>query len=225
MANMMSADNVVSGEIHSCSLADGHAYCWGNNTYGQLGVAGTQVGELNAQEVLTNIANLTPLDQVSVIASGGGKHTCALRAGKVLCWGANGSGQLGADPAALVQRPNAVEVAGIADATAIGAADGITCAVRAGGTVWCWGSADTGQIGDAGAIFDGGLVSFNPVQIKGAGGVGDLTDVVAVAPGRRHVCARKVDNTVWCWGKNDRGQLGDGSMVDSIHPVKVTGLP
>jgi alpha-tubulin suppressor-like RCC1 family protein len=168
---------------------------------------------------------MTPLDQVSVLASGGGKHTCALRAGKVLCWGANGSGQLGVDPATLVQRPNAVEVAGITDATAIGAADGITCAVRAGGSVWCWGSADTGQVGDAGAAFDGGVVSFTPVQIKGPGGIGNLSDVVTVAPGRRHVCARKVDNTVWCWGKNDRGQLGDGSKTDSTYPVKVTGLP
>ena len=115
-------------------------------------------------------------------------------------------------------------VAGLTGVAEVGSGYGYGCA-RKSGTVWCWGSADTGQVGDAGALFDGGLVSFTPVQIKGPAGIGNLTDVVALAPGRRHVCARKVDNTVWCWGKNDRGQLGDGSKVDSIHPVKVTGLP
>jgi alpha-tubulin suppressor-like RCC1 family protein len=52
-----------------------------------------------------------------------------------------------------------------------------------------------------------------------------LNTVVAVAPGSRHACARKNDGSVWCWGKNDRGQLGDGTKVDSVFPVKVVGLP
>ena len=61
--------------------------------------------------------------------------------------------------------------------------------------------------------------------MKGPGGVGFSRNVVAVAPGMRHICARKTDGTVWCWGKNDRGQLGDGTKVDRAFPVKVTGLP
>ena len=63
------------------------------------------------------------------------------------------------------------------------------------------------------------------MQVKGPGNVGFLTTATNVAPGRRHVCARLVDATAWCWGKNDRGQLGDGSGVDSLYPVKVKGLP
>ena len=59
----------------------------------------------------------------------------------------------------------------------------------------------------------------------GPGGVGLLSNVAAIAPGTRHACALKTDGTVWCWGKNDRGQLGDGTKVDSAYPVKVTGLP
>jgi alpha-tubulin suppressor-like RCC1 family protein len=61
--------------------------------------------------------------------------------------------------------------------------------------------------------------------VKGPLGVGLLNTIVAVAPGARHACARKNDGSVWCWGKNDRGQLGDGTKVDSLYPVKVTGLP
>ena len=96
----------------------------------------------------------------------------------------------------------------------------VTCAVRTDKTVWCWG-ADIASLPDGGAI----VSTPAPTQIKGPAGVGVLSDVVEVAPGLRHVCARKADSTVWCWGKNDRGQLGDGTTVDSPFPVKVTGLP
>jgi alpha-tubulin suppressor-like RCC1 family protein len=223
-SKLVNAVGLTNGETHSCALAGGSVHCWGTNVLGQLGVPGAQVGELAAQQVVTDPTAMTPIDQVTAIAAGGGNHACALRAGKVLCWGSNASGQLGADPAALAQRPNAAAVAGIVDATAIGVADGISCAVRTGGSVWCWGAADSGQLGDGGAI-DGGLVSFTPVQIKGPNGAGNLTGVRAVAPGRRHVCVQKTDDTVWCWGKNDRGQLGDGTAIDSIYPVQVKGLP
>lgn len=223
-SNLANAARLALGETHSCALAGGSVHCWGTNVLGQLGVPGAQVGELAAQQVVTDPTAMTPIDQVSAIASGGGKHVCALRAGKVLCWGSNASGQLGVDPATTAQRAHAVAVAGIDDATAIGVADGVTCAVRTGGSVWCWGAAESGQLGDGGAI-DGGLVSFRPLQIKGPNGTGNLTGVRAVAPGRRHVCVQKTDGTVWCWGKNDRGQLGDGTVVDSIYPVQVKGLP
>ncbi len=202
-SKLTNAVAVVAGETHSCALAGASVHCWGTNTLGQLGTPGAQVGELAAQQVVTDPVAMTPIDQVTAVAAGGGKHACALRAGKVLCWGSNASGQLGADPAVLAQRPNAAAVAGIDDATAIGVADGVSCAVRTGGTVWCWGAAESGQLGDGGAI-DGGLVSFTPLQIKGPNGAGNLTGVRAVAPGRRHVCAQKTDGTVWCWGKNDR---------------------
>ena len=109
---------------------------------------------------------------------------------------------------------------GIANVASIGVAEQVTCAVRTDKTVWCWG-ADIASLPDGGAIVSTPV----PTQIKGPAGVGVLSDVVAVAPGLRHVCARKADSTVWCWGKNDRGQLGDGTTVDSPFPVKVTGLP
>jgi alpha-tubulin suppressor-like RCC1 family protein len=214
-----STDQVIAGEVHSCSLANGSVYCWG-------GTAAAVVADAYLpKKVVTNAMTLTTLDQASAIASGGGKHTCALRAGRVLCWGANDRGQLGADPATVAQRAEAAEVAGITDATAIGVADGVSCAIRAGGTVWCWGDAQNGQLGDGGVLVDGGAASFAPLKIPGPLGVGDLTGIVEVAPGRRHVCAKKSDNTVWCWGRNDRGQLGDNTKLDSIYPVKVAGLP
>ncbi|MBX3201441.1 MAG: hypothetical protein KF894_25115 [Labilithrix sp.] len=210
---------VAAGEVHSCALAGDRVYCWGTNLGAELGRPGTQSGELNPQEVVTDAALLTPLDGVTEIASGG-KHTCALRQEAVWCWGTNDAGQLGVASDVTPQRAFAASVAGIATVTAIGVAEHVSCAVRADKTVWCWG-ADVASLPDGGPI----VSTPTPTQIKGPGGVGFLTDVVAVAPGLRHVCARKSDGSVWCWGKNDRGQLGDGTTVDSPSPVEVTGLP
>ena len=128
--------------------------------------------------------------------------------------------QLGVDPVTTPLRSFAgAAITGTAGALAIGVAERITCAVRSDATVACWGA-------DLGALADGGLgSSFVPVAVKGPLGVGLLNTVVAVAPGSRHACALKKDGTVWCWGKNDRGQLGNGTKVDSVYPVKVLGLP
>jgi alpha-tubulin suppressor-like RCC1 family protein len=208
------------GEVHTCALALGRVYCFGTNLGGELGRPGGELAELNAQLVVTDPEALTPLVSVSAIASGGGGHTCALRQGQVHCWGRNDAGQLGADPAVVTARAYAAAVPGLATAKALGAADRVTCVARVDGTASCWGKNDAGQLGD-GTTTD----AFVPVQVKGPGGVGVLTGVVDIAPGVRHVCALRDDATVWCWGNNDRGQLGDGTTTSSPYPVKVVGLP
>src|SRR5262249_43581581 len=75
-----------------------------------------------------------------------------------------------------------------------------TCARREGGTLWCWGANDFGQLGD-GTRVDKPL----PVQVTALG-----ASVVEVSAGGWHTCVRKSDGTVWCWGLNETGQLGDG---------------
>lgn len=211
---------VVAGEVHSCALADGKVQCWGATASGELGRPGLGATELNAQIVVTDPTLLTPLDGVTAIASDGAKHTCALRPTGVVCWGRNDLGQLGADPVAVPMRAFAgAAVTGTAGAVAIGVAERVSCAVKSDATVVCWGA-------DLAALGDGGTASSStPVAIRGPGGVGLLTNVAAIAPGARHACALKKDGTVWCWGKNDRGQLGDGTKTDSAYPVRVTGLP
>ena len=212
--------SVVSGEVHSCALADGKVACWGASGSGELGRPGTGAAELNAQIVVTDPTLLTALDGVTAIANDGAKHTCALRANGVVCWGLNDVGQLGENPAALPLRGFAgPPITGTAGAVAIGVAERVSCAVKADATVACWGA-------DLSALGGGGTgSSFTPVAVRGPAGVGVLGNVAAIAPGARHACALKKDGTVWCWGKNDRGQLGDGTKVDSAYPVKVTNLP
>lgn len=215
---------VASGETHSCALAAGRVHCWGASADGELGRPNVGPSELNAQIVVTNPTALTPLDGVSVLANDGARHTCAIRSvglvvGEVVCWGVNDVGQIGAAAATVPKRDYAVAVAGLVGVTAIGVGPHVSCAVKADTSVVCWGN-------DLAAAGDGGVASSaTPIAIKGPLGVGVLNNVVAVSPGVRHACARKKDQSVWCWGKNDRGQLGDGTKVDSAYPVKVVGLP
>ncbi len=216
---------IAAGEVHSCAQALDRVHCWGTNLGGQLGRPGGQVGEPSPQEVVVDSSTLAPLDGVIALASGG-KHSCAIKkgaaagSGSVYCWGTNDAGQLGVAAALTPTRAFAAPVAGIDNVTAIAIAERISCAVKSDKTVWCWGT-DMTALPDGGAI----VSTPTPTQIKGPAGVGVLDNVVSVAPGLRHVCAKKADNTVWCWGKNDRGQLGSGTKVDSSFPVKVTGLP
>jgi alpha-tubulin suppressor-like RCC1 family protein len=212
---------LTAGELHSCILVGSRPMCWGTNVNGQIGTPASGVAEPNPQTVLADPDAGKPLDGVSQIASGGGKHTCALAASKVYCWGSNAHGELGVDPALVPQRASADLVPTLDLVDSIGVGDGVSCAVKTDQSVWCWGADDVGQLGD------GVPKPFSavPVQVKGPANVGVLAGATQVAPGRRHVCIRMKDATAWCWGKNDRGQLGDATGIDSLYPVKVKGLP
>jgi hypothetical protein len=101
----------------------------------------------------------------------------------------------------------------------IEAGDRYTVALKSDGTVWAWGSNTAGQLGD-------GTTTRRtaPVQVKGSGGTGTLSDIVAVAAGGLHTIALKTDGTVWTWGYNGEGQLGDGSTTNQTAPIQVSTL-
>ena len=90
-----------------------------------------------------------------------------------------------------------------------------TMVVRDDETVWCWGNNESGQLGNG---IQDGQPSTVPVRASG------LMDVRAVAAGRKHSAALKNDGTVWTWGENSSGQLGDGTNTNSSQPVKTNGL-
>ena len=108
----------------------------------------------------------------------------------------------------------AVNPPGSYGGTAVEAGGFHTVALKNGGTVWAWGDNSTGQLGD-------GTVGINrgtPVQVSG------LTNVLAIAGGGSHTVALKSDGTVWAWGYNYNGQLGDGTTTFRTTPVPVSGL-
>jgi len=203
---------IATGHTHSCALTQGGAVkCWGFNSNGQLG-DGTR-----------GTVRLTPVDVVGltsgvVAISAGTSHTCALtRGGAAKCWGSNEYGQVG-DSTYGTDRLTPVDVAGLASGVVtISAGSRHTCALTQGGAAKCWGNNNTGQLGDG----TRGTDRLTPVDVVGLPG-----GVVAIATGETHTCAVTHGGAAKCWGRNDDGQVGDGTYgTDRLTPIDVLGLP
>jgi alpha-tubulin suppressor-like RCC1 family protein len=153
-------------------------------------------------------------DMVGVVGEADGEGALALRNdGTVWAWGYGGAGQLGDGSPGGSDVP--VQVQGLTGVTAVagGSADGY--ALLAGGTVEAWGENNEGQLGD------GHTGSFSDVPV----GVSGLSNVRAIASGYGTAYALKDDGTVWAWGSNREGVLGNGTTVaSSTSPVEVSGL-
>ena len=205
-ASAAPATGVAASAFKTCAVTTGGAVkCWGSNTRGQLG-----------DGTLTN--RTTPVDVVGlssgVAAVGGGFwHSCALTtAGGVKCWGDNSVGQLG--DGTTVQRTTPVDVVGLSGVAAVAVGEFHTCALTAAGGLKCWGGNSTGPLGDGTTT-----QRTTPVDV-----VGLTSGVAAVAAGDGHTCALTTAGGLKCWGYNQRGQLGDGSITTRLTPVDVNGL-
>ena len=197
---------VTAGQDYTCAeKTGGTVWCWGVNSSGQLG-DGTTTDSPVPVQVSGHAA-----DWATVTA--GGDHTCAEKTGgTVWCWGDNGNGELG--DGTTTNSPVPVQVSGHAtDWATVTAGQGYTCAEKAGGTVWCWGVNSSGQLGD-------GTTTDSPVPVQVSG---HAADWATVTTNWAHTCAIKTDHTMWCWGDNGFGQLGDGTTTNSAVPVQVNG--
>ena len=170
---------------------------------------------------------------VAVSGAGLGSHTievaegqwetCAVKTDQSLwCWGDNTVGELGTGVSSTVPVSTPEQVIGMGGlgyltgtvGVAVGARS--ACALRSDGTVSCWGWNADGQDGN------GTYVQQNtPVQVLGVGGTGVLTGVVSVVMPARAACALRIDGTLWCWGTDIYGLLGNGNESDSATPVQV----
>jgi alpha-tubulin suppressor-like RCC1 family protein len=197
--------SVSAGAAHTCGVTtDGALRCWGANDQAQLG-DGTRDSRSAPTPVLVGNAPV-----VSVAA--GGQHTCAVTDdGRLYCWGANNDGQLGSgERGAYRAAPAPVAVAGRATSVTAGLAH--SCALTGDGAVTCWGRVETG---DARAGAPSGPAG--PAHVRFA----DTVPVVAIASGGAHACALTAVGRVWCWGRNTRGALGDGTTRPRSEPVRV----
>lgn len=200
---------ISAGENDNCVLMEaGGVKCWGYNYYGQLGDG-------------TRIDKLTPVD-VAGLGSGvaaistGYKHTCALTSlGGVKCWGDNTSGQLGVGDTTMVLSSVPVNVSGLlSGVSAISAGGSHACALTTTNGVKCWGDNSFGQLGDGTAVN-----KFAPVNVAGLS-----NGISAIRAGGSHTCAVTTGSGLLCWGRNDYGQLGDGTTIGRRSPVNVAGL-
>lgn len=136
---------IASGVYHTCAVASGQMYCWGNNGYGQIGNNTTAMQASPAAVTTSGVLGGKNISSVTV----GYYHTCAVASGQVYCWGYNGFGSVGNSSSVDVSAPVAVDTSGFLygkTVTAIGRGDYHTCAV-ASGQIFCWGWNNNSQLG------------------------------------------------------------------------------
>jgi alpha-tubulin suppressor-like RCC1 family protein len=206
VAGMAGADVTqvsASGDHSLALLSNGTVEAWGDNFSGQLG-DGTS--GRNADH--STPGTVKDLRNVRAVAAGG-SHNLALRNdGTVWAWGVNLFGQLGnGTPGTGSSTPVMARLTNV-KAIAAGGAHGL--ALRNDGTVWAWGRNDFGQLGNG----EPGISSPFPVRVAG------LDNVKAIAAGSKYSLALLNDGTVRAWGRNDFGQLGNGTPgTGSSTPV------
>ena len=196
---------IAGGEIFSLALkSDGTVMAWGFGGEGEMGNGTTTSSSTPVQ--------VSSLSGVTAIAAGEG-HALALKSdGTVKSWGDNWAGQLG--DVTTTNRSSPVTVSGLTGVTAVASGWYHGLALKSDGTVWAWGANNAGQLGNGSTLY----YSSAPVQVSG------LTGVTAIAGGAMYSLALKSDGTVWAWGANNYGQLGNGTTTNSSAPVQVSGL-
>ena len=203
VAGISDATAIAAGGYHSCALRSvGSVVCWGYNGWGQLG-DGTTTSR-------TSPVAVSGLSGVSSLALGYYSSCAILVGGTVRCWGYNLDGQLGNGTTTSSSLP--VAVSQLTDATAISAGNYHVCVVRSGGSVACWGSNGFAQLGNG---FEGPSGSHTPAPVN------YISNAIGVAAGGFHSCALRLDGSVYCWGYNFFGQLGDATFTDRTEPSRV----
>jgi alpha-tubulin suppressor-like RCC1 family protein len=182
----------VAIDNDTCALTDGgDVYCWGQT----------------APAVPTPVL----LTSGMIHIAGGYDHTCAVtRSGGALCWGENATGQLGNGQTG--GSPTPLPVTGLdRGVVEIVAGRGSTCALLSSGGVKCWGDNTSGQLGYGVQS----AMSSTPVDVS------DLSEVVDLAVGWSHACARKSDDSIWCWGNDEAGEVRAAGMAGGAASTPV----
>lgn len=201
---------VSGGGYHSAALrSDGTVMSWGFNFDGEMGNGTTTTSGCACipSPVVSSITNVIQVDA-------GLFHTLALKAdGTVWAWGFNQAGQLGDGTQTDSSLPTqvGVGVTGFENFIAVSAGEVHSMALKADGTVWVWGNNGNAQVGNGVA----GGNQLVPVQNT------TLTDVTQISAGAFHNIIRKTDGTVWVWGYNFEGQVGNGTNTPDNQLVPV----
>ena len=184
-----------AGALHTCAVrATKSVWCWGSNKYGQLGTATPR---------LRTLPGYVPVVRADSVATGG-RFTCIVSTEqRAQCWGRNNYGQLSTAWGAPRHRPVTSPRKGI---VALDAGAEFVCARTTAGTTWCWGRNLHGQLGNGSHIARATPQKVNPHSLVGLLGT--------VATGDSHACGTSAANpSLWCWGLNSSGQLGDSSVT------------
>lgn len=218
-----------AGESFSCAVTmGGIALCSGNNESGQSGsgLPAVTVPTTRVDTVNQGVAPPFPIPTHYSFIAVGERHACgmprfdaAVATSQVpWCWGRNNDGQLGLGTVADTARPAIVSMpVGVTafDSTSLVTGAQHTCALTPTGAAYCWGSNAFGQLGSGGATGTGARSS---VAVPVVGGV-----FARLYAGEHHTCGLTSGGQAFCWGRNNAGQLGDGTTTNSAVPVAVGG--
>lgn len=217
---------IGAGNRHSIAVLNtGEVLAWGYNGTGQLGDNSTTNSSLPVYVLKSDLTNLN-IGTTGISVDGGFGHSLALASnGDVWAWGSNSRGQLG--DGTNSQKITAVQVTGeggigflnISGGSISAGINDHSLALTSGGTIaWAWGSNLYGELGDG--TGGGGTNKNSPVRIKNTDN-SDFTGAIGIAAGYNHSVAITNDQGSWGWGRNDYGQLGDGTRVDKWNPGPV----
>ena len=212
----VSAQQVSAGEWHTCAVMVGGALkCWGRNNDGQVG-DGTSTDRNNPVDV-----DLGDGVSASLVAAGN-YHTCALTiTGGLQCWGHNDQGQIGngskgqGDTSDNEQDPVVINLGANQVATHLSIGGWHGCVVMEdtsnsnSQSLKCWGHSDQGQVGDGGTTDRENLTAIS---------LGNGVTVKQVSLDHKTTCVVLGDDTLKCWGYNNKGQLGAGNTTNLTSP-------
>lgn len=192
---------IAAGQAHSVARkSDGTVWCWGANGSGQLGIGA--VGSKNLPQKVGSLGSV-------VLTATGYSHTLAVNGGGTgYAWGENSAGQLGDLTTSTSYYP--VQILWTGSITAIDGGEEHTIARIASGQVMGWGN-------NVGALSAAMAAKRSPVPPQHT--------YLAISAGGKHSMLMREDKTVWCWGVNDNGQLGDNTTAYRDQPVQAQGLP
>lgn len=195
---------VDAGGYHTCAITTSDSLtCWGRGTNGQLGNGNSSSDATGPQGLVGG--------GTWKLVSGGSYHTCAIKSDDTLwCWGLNNWGQLGTGNTTSQSSPTSVSGGGTWKFVAAG--NDQTCAIKSDDTLLCWGRNDYGQIGD-------GTTSqrYTPTQVLGGG----TWKSVSGSGYGYHTCGIRLDGSLDCWGLNNSGQLGNGTLINRSSPTDI----
>ncbi|MGH9258607.1 MAG: RCC1 domain-containing protein [Acidimicrobiales bacterium] len=198
---------IAPGGFHTCGVTlDGATHCWGQNWYGELGIGST----------LASAVPVTLTGSAFVTVTSGYYHACGLTvSGQAFCWGRNIEGQLGTGAFAgppVYGEATPVPVTGVPAFATLSSRAYHTCGVTPDGDLYCWGWNHNGQLGNGDVAAAAQRV---PVHVSPG------LKFAAVSAGEQHTCGLTPAGVAYCWGRNARGELGNGSTL-TTYPYAVT---
>jgi hypothetical protein len=210
IAGELELSAVTVGDSVACGLnPQGRAYCWGDQTYGQIGNGISKPGSSALPTLVTGPhATVLTFSQISA----GAAHACGLATnGAAYCWGKDSTYQLGGGDGLALNSTTPIPVKG-GPYKSIAAGRGHTCALRTDGVAECWGDNRNGQLGQG--------IAGAPVDVPLA--VSGLTFTQLSARGD-NTCGVTSGSLIFCWGANESGQTGQ-TVSDSVPtPSQVPG--